>query len=63
MEPMATWEMVLVGIVVLLVLLWFRPGIRAGLRQSREAQERDWAGLMIPLLVVALLVILAIAMI
>jgi hypothetical protein len=60
MEPVATWEKVLIGVVVLLVLLWMRPGIKAMFEQSRQATERDWKGLLIPLALVILFVMLLI---
>jgi hypothetical protein len=37
MEQMSTWEMVLIGAIVVLVLLWFGPGARTMLEQSRQA--------------------------
>lgn len=61
MEAMATWEQVLLGVVGLLVLLWFRPGIKAAMEQSRNA-ERDWAGALIPLALVVLFVLALLAL-
>lgn len=54
---MALWEQILLGILVVLVLLWFRPGIRAAMKQSREA-ERDWGSVLLPVGVVVLFVLL-----
>lgn len=59
---MATWEMLLVGVVLVLVLLWIRPGIKATIQQSRNA-ERDWPGLLLPLAAVILFVLLLLAMV
>lgn len=62
MEDMSTWEMVLVGALVVLVLFWVGPGIKPMLEQSRQA-EKDWTGLLVPLLAVLLFVILLISMV
>ena len=59
---MATWEMILVGVVLVLVLLWIRPGVKATIQQSRNA-ERDWPGLLLPLGAVILFVLLLLAMV
>jgi hypothetical protein len=60
---MALWEQILVGVLVLLLLLWFRPGIRAALRQSRDAKSRDWSGVIFPVGLVVLFVLLLIALV
>lgn len=60
---MALWEQLLIGVVVLLVLLWLRPGIKGALKRSREATERDWSGALIPVAVVVLFVLLLVAMV
>jgi len=61
MEPMATWEKILLGAAAVLILLWFRPGIRAAMERSRQAGERDWKAVILPLVVVVLFVLLLIA--
>jgi hypothetical protein len=63
MEPVSTWEAVLIGVVALLVTLWFRPGIKAAFERSRTAEQKDWAGVLLPLALVALFVLLLIAMV
>ncbi|MFO8155065.1 MAG: hypothetical protein ACQERR_06030 [Pseudomonadota bacterium] len=63
MNHMATWEQVVLGILVVLLLLWFFPGIKRMLQQSREAEEKDWKGLLLPLGVVVLFVLLLIALV
>jgi len=60
---MSTWEKVLTGILVLMVLLWFRPGIKAIFEQSQQAQEKDWKGVLIPIGLVVLFVILLLYMV
>jgi hypothetical protein len=63
MQTMSTWEMVLMGALALLVLLWAGPGVKAMLEKSRQAKERDWAGLLVPLLLVVAFVILLIKLV
>ncbi len=62
MGPIPGWEKILIGILAVLVLLWFRPGIKAAMEQTREAKQKDWAGVLIPLGAVVLFVVLLIAM-
>ncbi|WP_419640896.1 hypothetical protein [Thiolapillus sp.] len=57
MGTLSTWESLLLGVMVLLVLFWFRPGIKATLERSRHA-EKDWPGLLLPLAAVVLFVIM-----
>ncbi len=59
---METWEKILVGGLAVLLVFLFRPGIKAALEQSREAETKDWKGLLIPIGAVVLFVILLIAM-
>jgi len=41
MEPIATWEKLLLGVLALLVILWFSPGINKMMGVSRDAHS-DW---------------------
>lgn len=61
METPQLWEQILIGIVVVLVLLWFRPGLKAAFKERRQASQADWMSALIPLALVALFVILLIA--
>ena len=54
------WQIVLLGGVALLVILWWGPGARAMLQRSREAENPDWAGALLPIGAVVLFVILLI---
>ena len=63
MQTMSTWEMVLLGEMSILVLFWAGPGVKAMLEKSRQAKERDWAGLLVPLLLVVAFVILLMKMV
>lgn len=56
MQQMATWEMILLGAVAILVIFWFRPGIKAMLERSQHA-EKDWPSVLIPIAMVVLFVI------
>ena len=62
MESLSTWESLLLGAMVILVIFWFRPGIKASLEQSRNA-EKDWGSLLLPLGFVLLFVIFLVAMV
>ena len=63
MESLETWEKLLLGALALLLIFVLRPGLREAFRQSKEAKERDWAGLLVPLIMVVLFVVLLIMMV
>ena len=44
----STLETILVGLVALLVILWFRPGLRGAFERSRTA-EHHWGDLVLPI--------------
>jgi hypothetical protein len=60
---MALWEQILLGVLALLVLFWVRPGVRAALEKSRDAEDKDWRGALLPVAVVVLFVLLLIGMV
>ena len=60
---MSTWEMILLGAIALGVLVWAGPGVKVMLERSRKAESRDWAGLLLPLLLVIAFVIFLIKMV
>ena len=62
MEPIATWEKLLLGVLVLLVILWFSPGINKMIGVSHGVKS-DWIGLAIPIATVSLFVFLLILII
>ena len=62
METIATWEKLLLGVLALLVILWFSPGINKMMGVSRDAKS-DWIGLTIPIAMVSLFVFLLILII
>lgn len=59
---LAMWESVLLGIMVLGLIFWMGPGIKATLQRSKEA-PKDWVGAFIPLAGVVLFVIFLIMMV
>jgi len=61
MQEMSTWEMLLLGVMVVLVLFWVGPGVRATLEKSRRAQRRDWTGFLVPIAVVVVFVLFLIS--
>jgi CDP-diglyceride synthetase len=63
MEPLATWEKILLGALAAVVVVWFWPGLKASLQQSRESKNKDWTAAIIPIAVVILFVILLIALV
>ena len=60
---MATWEMLLLGVLVVLVLFWIGPGIKPMLEKSRQAEQRDWKGVLLPVAAVILFVVFLISMV
>ncbi|MGB5472571.1 MAG: hypothetical protein WBQ78_03715 [Gammaproteobacteria bacterium] len=63
MQQPSTWEMLLLGVLVLLVLFWFGPGIKATLEKSRQAESRDWTGFLLPIALVILFVLFLIKLV
>jgi len=57
-----TWELIAIGAVVLLVILWFRPGLKQAFKQSKEATHKDWGGVLLPIGLVVLFVIILISL-
>ena len=41
MGPLDTWEKLLIGVIAVLVLLWFFPGVKTMVAESRDA-KKDW---------------------
>ena len=61
MEQPSTWEFILYGAAALLIIFWFRPGIKASLERSREAQA-DWPAFLVPVVLVVAFVVFLVAM-
>ena len=62
MATAAWWEILLGGLAALLVILWFRPGIKAAIERGRTA-KKDWPAVLIPLALVVLFVLLLVQMV
>jgi hypothetical protein len=54
---MALWEQILLGMGGMLMLFFFWPGAKAAMKQSKEAENPDWQGALIPIGIVVLFVI------
>mgnify|MGYP001822527232 FL=1 len=63
MEQLSTFEMIILGAVALGVLFWVGPGIKGMLEQSRQAETKDWAGALLPIVIVVIFVFFLIMMV
>lgn len=61
MDSIPTWEAMIIGILAVLLIFLWRPGIKQALKRSQEAEEKDWRAVLIPLALVILFVILLIS--
>ena len=59
---MGMWEQILLGIGALVILFLFYPGVKVAMQRSREAENPDWKGALIPIGAVVLFVIFLIMM-
>ncbi len=60
---MELWEQLLIGVLAVGVLFYFGPGVKRAIERSKQVEERDWKGFMLPIGLVVLLVILLLAMV
>ncbi|MFW5442855.1 MAG: hypothetical protein ACKE51_00910 [Methylococcaceae bacterium] len=56
------WESLLLGVMVLGVIFWMRPGIKSSIQMSKNA-ESDWMGLLLPVGFVVMFVVFLVAMV
>ena len=63
MEQLSTFEMIILGAVALGVLFWVGPGIKGMLEQSRQVENKDWAGVLLPIIIVVIFVFFLIKMV
>ncbi|MBS1270032.1 MAG: hypothetical protein MAG794_00984 [Gammaproteobacteria bacterium] len=61
--PFETWELLILGALVILLLFWVSPGLKQAFKQSQETKSSDWPGLLIPLAIVAVFVTLLLYMV
>jgi len=59
---LSLWENLLLGVMVVGIILWMRPGIKASMQQTREAKS-DWMGVLLPIGFVVMFVVFLIAMV
>ncbi|BAW80256.1 hypothetical conserved protein [Candidatus Nitrosoglobus terrae] len=57
MEAVNTWEAILLGLLVLFVILWSRPGIKAAFQHAEKIEQKDWRGFLLPIILVILFVV------
>jgi len=57
------WPVLLFGAAALLVIFIFRPGLKAAFQQSKEAENKDWMGVLVPVTIVVLFVLLLISLV
>ena len=57
---MAMWEQILLGIGAFIILFLFWPGAKAAIEKSKQAENPDWMGALIPIGAVIIFVILLI---
>jgi hypothetical protein len=60
---MAWWQQVFLALVIVLVLWWTLPGVKAALERSRQAEQKDWRGVLLPVGLVVVFVLLLIALV
>jgi predicted MFS family arabinose efflux permease len=63
MQAMAWWQQAVLALVVVLVLWWTLPGVKAALERSRRAERKDWRGVLLPVGLVVVFVLLLIALV
>jgi len=59
---LSLWENLLLGVMVVGIILWMRPGIKASMQQTREAKS-DWMAVLVPIGFVVMFVVFLIAMV
>jgi len=57
---MQLWEQILLGIAALLLVLFFWPGVKVAMDRSRQAENKDWQGALVPIGLVVLFIIVLI---
>ena len=57
---MQVWEQILLGSAALILLFLFWPGVKIAMEKSRQAENRDWIGVLVPVGLVVLFVVMLI---
>ncbi|MXW48101.1 MAG: hypothetical protein F4239_04200 [Gammaproteobacteria bacterium] len=58
-EELATWEMIVVGVLAVGLLFFVLPGLKRLNEEARKA-EKDWPGFLLPIGAVVLLIVVLI---
>ncbi len=61
MRELSGWEMLLGGALLIFLLWRWRPARRDNPQNDHQDRERDWAGFLLPILLVVFLVLAMIA--
>jgi TRAP-type C4-dicarboxylate transport system permease small subunit len=56
------WESLLLGVMVLGIIFWMRPGIKLSMQQSKNAKS-DWIGLLVPIGFVIIFIVFLVSMV
>ena len=59
---MALWEQIILGMGAAAMLFFFWPGAKTAMQQSKDAENPDWKGALLPIGVVVLFVIVLIVL-
>lgn len=59
---LSLWENLLLGVMVLGVIFWMKPGITGSLKRGKKA-ESDWMGVLVPMGLVVAFVVFLISMV
>ncbi|MGD0961979.1 MAG: hypothetical protein ABSB19_19390 [Methylomonas sp.] len=59
---LTNWESLILGALAILLLFWFRPGVKAAFTLSKQSPA-DWPGVLIPLALVVAFVLVLIALV
>ena len=59
---MELWEQILLGIGTVILLLLFWPGAKKAMEESKQAENPDWKGALVPIFFVILFVIILIVL-
>ena len=57
---MPTWEKILLGIAAFVIVFLFRPGTKQAVEQSKQAENPDWKGALLPIGVVIFFIVMLI---
>lgn len=56
------WENILLGVMVLGIIFWMKPGIKSSMQLSKESKP-DWMGVLIPICFVVMFIVFLISMV